>query len=277
MPELPELEALSERMTDVLQGCAVESADVLGFSALKTFEINPEELEGKIVAGVSRRGKYLDISLPPLRVLIHLSQGGRVDIEAPPKSTKPRGSVVRLRFDGAPSILIKEFGTERKAAWWVLREEEIGPLEGLGPEPFDDAFEELVMQGTDRRQLHTFLRHQRTVAGIGRGFADDILHAAKLSPYATLSRLDEDPRRTLLNETRKVLTAATERERQRTGGLPAKMGDRFTIHNHFGEPCPRCGAKLEHVSYESREVVYCPTCQTGGKVLADRRMSRLLK
>ncbi len=277
MPELPELEALSERMTGVLQGCAVESADVLGFSALKTFEINPKELEDKVVAGVSRRGKYLDLSLPPYRVLIHLSQGGRVDIEAPPKSTKPRGAVVRLRFDGAPSILVKEFGTERKAAWWVLREGEAGPLEGLGPEPFDDAFGELVMQGTDRRQLHTFLRHQRTVAGIGRGFADDILHAAKMSPYATLSSLDEESRRTLLRETRKVLTAATERERKRTGGLPAKMGDRFSIHNHFGEPCPRCGTKLEHVSYESRELVYCPVCQTGGKVLADRRMSRLLK
>lgn len=277
MPELPELEALSERMTAVLQGCAVESADVLGFSALKTFEINPKELEGKIVASVSRRGKYLDMSLPPFRVLIHLSQAGRVDIESPPKSTKPRGSVVRLRFDGAPSILVKEFGTERKAAWWVLREGEGGPLGGLGPEPFDDAFEELLMQGEGRRQLHTFLRDQRTVAGIGRGFADDILHAAKLSPYATLSSLDEESRRTLLGATRKVLTAATERERERTGGLPPKMGDRFTIHNRFGEPCPRCGAKLEHVSYESREVVYCPTCQTGGKVLADRRMSRLLK
>lgn len=277
MPELPELEALTERMTKVLQGHALVGVDVLGFSALKTFEVNPKELDGKIVEGVSRRGKYLDMSLPPYRVLIHLSQSGRVEIEAPPKSTKPRGAVVRLRFDGAPSIFVKEFGTERKAAWWVLREGEIGPLEGLGPEPFDDAFEELVMQGTDRRQLHTFLRDQRTVAGIGRGFADDILHGAKLSPYVTLSSLDEGARRRLVGETRKVLTEATERERERTGGLPPKMGDRFTIHNHFGEPCPRCGAKLEHVSYESREVVYCPVCQTAGRVLADRRTSRFLK
>lgn len=277
MPELPELEALTERMTEVLGGHALEGIDVHGFSALKTFEVSPKEVEGNVLAGVSRRGKYLDMSLSEFRILIHLSQGGRVDIESPPKSTKPRGSVARFRFDGAPSILIKEFGTERKAAWWVLRAGEDGPLEKLGPEPFDAAFEELVMASTDRRQLHTFLRDQRTVAGIGRGFADDILHAAKLSPLAKMASLDEDARRTLVTETRTVLTEATERERDRTGGLPAKMGDRFTIHNHYEDPCPRCGTKLEHVSYESREVVYCPTCQTGGKVLADRRMSRLLK
>ncbi|MPZ69917.1 MAG: hypothetical protein GEU71_10355 [Actinobacteria bacterium] len=277
MPELPELEALSERMTEVLEGHALGGIDVHGFSALKTFEINPKDLEGIVLGGISRRGKYLDMSLSPYRILFHLSQGGRVDIETPPKSTKPRGSVVRFRFDGAPSILIKEFGTERKAAWWVLRAGDDGPLEKLGPEPFDEAYEELVMTGADRRQLHTFLRDQRTVAGIGRGFADDILHAAMLSPLAKLASLDEAARRTLVEQTHKVLIEATERERERTGGLPAKMGDRFTIHNHYEDPCPRCGTKLEHVSYESREVVYCPACQTGGKILADRRMSRLLK
>lgn len=271
------MQALSERMHESFSERSIERIDVLGFSSLKTFEVNPKSLEGETLTSIGRRGKYLDLSVPPHRVLIHLSQAGRVDIEMPPKATKPKGSVVRFRFSGNTGFLVKEFGTERKAAWWVLNEGEPGPLHDLGPEPFDPAFEELVMTTDDRRQLHTFLRHQKTVAGIGRGFADDILHAAELSPYATVAKLSEADRRSLLGHVRTVLMEATERERERTGGLPAKMGDRFTIHNQHGEPCPRCKTKLEHVSYESREVVYCPTCQTGGKVLADRRMSRLLK
>jgi formamidopyrimidine-DNA glycosylase len=200
-----------------------------------------------------------------------------VTVEDPPKRTRPKGGVVRLRFRDRPSVLIKEFGTERRAGWWVVAAGDDGPLEGLGTEPDSDAFAELVLSGDDRRRVHTILRDQRTVAGIGRGYTDDALHRARLSPYVTLGQLDGDERGRLLESVRDVLTEALEVERRRDGGLPTKLGDHFTVHNRYGQPCPRCGDDLRRVSFESHEITYCPTCQTGGKVLADRRMSRLVR
>ncbi len=212
-----------------------------------------------------------------MRVLVHLSQGGRVDIEAPPKSTKPRGAVLRLRVRDRPSVLVKEFGHERKAGWWVLAAGDDGPLGKLGPEIASDEADDLFRTGDDTRRVHTILRDQRTVAGVGRGYSDDILHRAKLSPYASLAKLDAAERERLITATHEILTEALDVERGRSGGLPTKLGDHFTVHNRSGEPCPVCGADLRRVSYESHEVTYCPDCQTGGKVLADRRMSRLLR
>jgi formamidopyrimidine-DNA glycosylase len=174
-------------------------------------------------------------------------------------------------------VLVKEYGTERKAGWWVLRAGEEGPLEKLGPEPFSDEFASMILQGSDRRRVHTILRDQRTVAGIGRGYSDDILHRAKLSPYASLDKLSDDERRTLLDAAHGVLQEALDVERTRAGGLQTKIGDHFTVHGGYGQPCPRCGGDLRRVSYESHEVTYCPTCQTGGQVLADRRLSRLVR
>jgi formamidopyrimidine-DNA glycosylase len=277
MPELPEMQALAERLDDAVNGATLRSFDVLQFSALKTVTPSPFDLAGGDLASVGRRGKYLIFDFGVARALIHLSQGGRVDIEDPPKKTRPKGAVARLSFDGAPSILIKEFGTERKAACWIVEPDSDGPLEGLGPEPDTPEFEAVVLAGDDNRQLHTFLRDQRVVAGIGRGFADDILHAARLPPFAPLSKLSAEERRLLYDCSVAVLREATERERDRVGGLPAKMGDRFTIHNRHGTPCPRCRDTMRRVSFNSREVTYCPTCQTSGKILADRRMSRLLR
>jgi formamidopyrimidine-DNA glycosylase len=277
MPELPELQALSERLHDALAGHELRRADALQFSALKTVTPSPFDLVGKRITSVERRGKYVIFDFEDARMLVHLAQGGRIDFEMPPKMSKPKGAVARFGFDDAPSILVKEYGTERKAAWWVLDAHDDGPMSGLGPEPFDDAFVSAVSEAKDRRHLNTFLRDQKTVAGIGRGFSDDILHHARLSPFATIGSLNDEQRRRLVDSTRSVLEEATERERSRTGGLPAKMGNRFRIHNHNGQPCPRCGDTLQRVSYESREVVYCPTCQTEGKVLADRRLSRLIK
>ncbi len=280
MPELPEIQALAERLEEVLAGSTLERIDALQFSSLKTFDPRPDSLIGRVLEGVGRRGKFLVMRFEgdgAPRLLIHLSQGGRIDVEDPPKKTKPRGSVVRLRFAERPSILVKEFGTQRKAGWWVVAAGDEGPLAKLGPEPFSAEFEDLVLRGTDSRRVHTILRDQRTVAGIGRGYSDDILHAAKLSPYASLASLDEEERRALLDATHEILTAALEVERKRTGGLPTKIGDHFTVHNRSGTPCPRCGDDLRRVSYESHEVTYCPTCQTGGKILADRRLSRLVR
>jgi formamidopyrimidine-DNA glycosylase len=277
MPELPQMQALSERLDEVLRGATARSFDALQFSALKTFDPPPDSLVGRTLGAVDRRGKYLVFEFGGPRLLVHLSQGGRVDIEDPPKTTKPKGAVVRLRFDGRPSVLVKEYGTERRAGWWILGEDDDGPLERLGPEPDTEAFQQLVLEGDDTRRVHTILRDQRTVAGLGRGYSDDVLHRARLSPYATLAKLAPEERRMLLDAIDDVLAGALALERGRSGGLPTKLGDHFTVHNKYGEPCPRCGQDLRRVSYESHEVTYCPACQTGGKVLADRRMSRLVR
>jgi formamidopyrimidine-DNA glycosylase len=277
VPELPEVQALAERLTYAVGGSVFERADVLQFSSLKTVTPRAAELAGRTLERVGRRGKYLRFELGGPRVLVHLSQGGRVDVEDPPKATRPRGCVVRLRFAGRPWVLVKEFGRERKAGWWVLAEGDEGPLAKLGPEPDAPEFEAFVLDSDEGRRVHTILRDQRTVAGLGRGYTDDVLHRARLSPYATLGSLGSEERAALLEAIRSILAEALEAERRRGGGLPTKIGDHFTVHNRYGSPCPVCGDDLRRVSYESHEVTYCPTCQTGGKVLADRRLSRLIR
>jgi formamidopyrimidine-DNA glycosylase len=277
VPELPEVQALSERLDSLLSGAVFRGATPLQFSGLKTFDPSPESLIGAGLEHVGRRGKYLIWEFGGPRMLVHLSQGGRIDVEDPPKRTRPKGGIVRLEFEGRPSVLVKEFGTERKAGWWVLAPGDDGPLAKLGPEPFSEEFAVMVLSGAEGRRVHSLLRDQRTVAGIGRGYSDDILHRARLSPYASLVSLGEPERRALLLAVRDVLTEALEKERRRGGGLPPKLGEHFIVHGRYGHPCPRCGDDLRRVSYESHEVTYCPTCQTGGKVLADRRMSRLIR
>lgn len=278
MPELPEIRAMSERLDEVIAGAAFERADVLQFSSLKTYAPRPDEFAGAVVTRVSSLGKYTIVGFEDdRRLLVHLSQGGRVDVEAPPKQTKPRGSVVRLRFVERPSILVKEFGTQRKAGWWVLAAGDDGPLERLGPEALSPEADELLRTSTDTRRVHTILRDQRTIAGLGRGYTDDVLHQAQLSPTSQLGKLDAEQRERLVAGIHTILDQALVAERKRTGGLPTKIGDHFTVHNRAGEPCPRCGADLRRVSYESHEVTYCPTCQTGGKRLSDRRLDRLLR
>jgi formamidopyrimidine-DNA glycosylase len=277
VPELPEVQALAERLDAAFRGSAFVGADPLQFSSLKTVTPRASDLVGRRVRGVGRRGKYLVFDLAGPRILVHLSQGGRVDIEDPPKTSKPRGAVVRLRFAERPAILVKEFGRERKAGWWAVAGGDEGPLAALGPEPRSPEFARFVLEATDARRVHTILRDQRTVAGIGRGYADDILHRAKLSPYASLARLNGGERRSLLDAVDVVLSEALEVERGRVGGLPPKIGDHFTVHGRYGTPCPACGDGLRRVSYESHEITYCPTCQTAGRVLADRRLSRLVR
>jgi formamidopyrimidine-DNA glycosylase len=277
MPELPEVQALAERLDAAVRGARLDRASPLQFSALKTVTPPPETLYGRRLSGVGRRGKFVLLDFDGPRIAFHLSQGGRVDLELPPKATRPKFGVVRFLFASAPAVLVKEFGTERKAGWWVLAAGDEGPLASLGPEPDAPGFEAYVRAGEDRRRIHTILRDQRTVAGIGRGYADDILHRAHLSPYDTLAGIDDARRQTLLDVIREVLAAALVEERKRSGGLPTKIGDHFTVHGRYGHPCPRCSSDLRRVSYESHEVTYCPSCQTGGKVLADRRLSRLVR
>jgi formamidopyrimidine-DNA glycosylase len=286
VPELPEMQALAERMDVFVTGQTLRAVDLLGFSSLRTYAPPMEDLTGQLLTGVTRRGKYLVWSFGNrLRVVLHLSQAGRVDFEEPAKKTRPRGAVARFSFTDDDfahhrAVLVREHGTQRKAAWWILAPGDEGPLEGLGPEPDAPAFADLVRTSTSGRRLHSDLRDQHVVAGIGRGWGDDILHRARLSPFVTLRSLDASQREQLLTATRAVLQDALALERTRTGGLSAaKLGGRFAIHGKFGTPCPTpdCSEDLRRVSFESYEMTYCAHCQTGGKVLADRRLSRLLK
>lgn len=277
MPELPEVQALAERVDAALRGAALVRVEPLSFAGLKSVLPSPGELGGQVLRSAGRRGKFLVLELERHRVLVHLSQGGRVVFERGPGPARPKGGVVRLVFDRPPALLVREFGTEHKAGWWVLGPGEEGPLARLGPEPFSEGFEALVLTGSDPGRLHAFLRDQRRVAGIGRGYADDVLHRAQLSPFRSLRSLSPEERRRLLAAVREVLTEALEAERRREGGLPPKLGEHFAVHGRWGTPCPRCGDDLRRVSYESHEVTYCPRCQTGGRVLADRRLSRLLR
>jgi formamidopyrimidine-DNA glycosylase len=283
---MPEMQALSERLDALLAGATLERADLLGFSSLKTYAPAPGDLQGHQVRSVGRRAKYLVWEFDDgNRLVFHLSQAGRLDIEDPPKKTKPRGAVARITFTTAgehPStiaVLVREYGTQRKASWWILAPGDEGPLAGLGPEAGSAAFAEFIRTSDSRRHLTTDLRDQHVVAGIGRGWGDDILHRAKLSPFASLRSLTPEQRDALLTAATDVLAEALELERGREGGLSeAKLGGRFKVHGRVGEPCPTpCGDTLRRVSFESYEMAYCPTCQTGGKVLADRRMSKLLK
>jgi formamidopyrimidine-DNA glycosylase len=285
---MPEMQALAERLDALLAGTAMRRADLLGFSSLKTYDPSPDSLKGRKLLSVGRRAKYLVWEFEGgTRIVLHLSQAGRLDVEEPPKKTKPRGSVARFVFgqgdaglDGeGVGILVREFGTQRKASWWVLAPGDEGPLAGLGPEVGSEAFAEFIRTSDSRRHLTTDLRDQHVVAGIGRGWGDDILHRAKLSPFASLRSLTAEQREALLTATTDVLAEALELERGRKGGLSeSKLGGRFKVHGRVGEPCPTpCGDTLKRVSFESYEMAYCPTCQTGGKVLADRRMSKLLK
>ncbi len=278
------MQALAERLDATFAGSVLTGYAPLSFSSLNTVSPAPDELVGKQLEAVGRRGKYLKFEFERgLRLLLHLSQAGRLDVEPTAKSTRPRGAVLRLTFsDGAgspaPAILVREYGKERKAAWWVLAPGDDGPLDRLGPEPETDEFARLVLEGDDNRRINTWLRDQRTVAGIGRGYTDDILWRARLSPYATLRQIDRAGREALLAAVREVLADGLTLERRRTGGLQEpRLGEHFEVHGRAGEPCPRCGAALLRVSYESYEVVYCAPCQTDSKVLADRRMSKLLK
>jgi formamidopyrimidine-DNA glycosylase len=278
MPELPEVTALAERIEERLLGATFTGADPLSFSGLKTVVPGPAEVVGARLRHVGRRGKFLLLAADSLTVAVHLSQGGRIDFEERSRPTRPKGAVARFSFDRPPALLLKEFGTERKAGWWVLAEGDPGPMAKLGPEPFSEEFAALVIEGTDPGRVHAFLRDQRRVAGIGRGYSDDILHRAKLSPFRSLTSLSSEERARLLEAVRSVLQEGLEAERRlRRGGTPAKMGDHWIVHGRSGTPCPVCGDDLRRVSYESHEVTYCPTCQTGGRILADRRLSRLVK
>ncbi len=274
------MQALAERLAEALGGRTLQRADLLGFASLKTAHPAPDRLLGRTLERVDRRGKYVLLVLDSgTRVAVHLSQGGRMDLEDPPKQTRARGALVRFVFGPQPArgLLLREHGTQRKAGWWVLAPGDDGPLATLGPEPFSEEFAALVRTDRTSRRVYTWLRDQHVVAGVGRGYTDDALNRAQLSPFATMATLDADGRDRLLAAVRAVLSEGLAVERERTGALSeGKLGERFAVHGKVGQPCPQCETPLRRVSFDSYELVYC-TCQTGGKPLADRRMSRLLR
>lgn len=279
MPELPEMAALAERLDALLAGVVLEGIDALSFSSLKTAAPAYGGLVGRRVEAVTSRGKFDLVTFEGgLRLALHLGQAGRVRLEDRPGPARPRGGVVRLRFAGRPAVLVVEASKERKAGWWVLDPSDDGPLARLGPEANGPEAAAVLRTSTASRQVHAFLRDQHELAGIGRGYADDICHEAGLSPFALVGRLGPAERDRLARAVETVLGAALERERRRTGGLSdGDLKERFAVHRRAGSPCPTCATTLERVAFASHEVTYCPHCQCNDRLLADRRLSRLLR
>jgi len=284
VPEYPEMQALAERLVEFADGSPMASISILSFSSLASVIPSYDDLIGSRLVSAHARGKYLIVdtekgSAEGVRLVMHMSQAGRLNFENDAKKTKPRGSLARFVFDNSRAVLFREFGTERKAKWWVVAAGEPGPTADLGPNVDSAEARAFILESSDSGRLYTVLRDQRKLAGIGRGYTDDICHRAKVSPFASLKGLSAEQRTVLADAIESVVAEALRDERLRTGGLPDKLGDRFSIHRRVGEQCPEetCVDTLERVSFSGYELVYCPTCQTDGKQLADRRLSRLLK
>jgi formamidopyrimidine-DNA glycosylase len=286
MPELPEVEITARLLDGALKEAQIESATAPGINALKTFDPPLQQLVGERVAGLRRRGKHLIIDVSgELVLLIHLMSAGRLQLYEKLAGPRDRTSrlLVRVRRPGAeqPSELrLREFGS-RQAAWVKLLRagdlEDQDVLATLGPEAWPDppALKDLL---DAPRPLHALLRDQRTIAGIGRSWVDEILWEAMLSPYKRGADLDETEAGRLRNAVVERLGAAIGHyEGAVRLPIPDKLPMPLKVHRHEGEPCPRCATTLRAVHFEDYVIAYCPACQTEGRVLKDRRLSRLLR
>ncbi|HET8592712.1 MAG TPA: DNA-formamidopyrimidine glycosylase family protein [Solirubrobacterales bacterium] len=290
MPELPEVEITARRLHTALEGAEVESALAAGVATLKTFTPPLAELAGMRVAGVSRRGKMLEVGfasadgVPPdrrLSLLVHLMSAGRLQLFETRASLRDRRSRILVRLTDGRELRLREFGT-RQSAWAKLLDsfevENDEMVATLGPDawpapPFDDLAERIL----EPRHLHPLLRDQRVIAGIGRSWVDEILWEARLSPFKKGSELrGEETKR--IHDALHVLGDAIDRYEELVGEtIPDKMPMPLNVHRREGEPCPRCGTTIEAVFFAEHQMNYCPEEQTGGRVLKDRRLSRLLK
>ena len=283
MPELPEVEITARRLDEAVRDVAVESTLAPGINALKTFDPPLHALDGRTIAGVRRRGKHLVVDLEgDLSVLLHLMSAGRLQLFDTRASLRDRTSRLLLRLADGRELRLREFGT-KQAAWVKLLSaasiEQDEAVSKLGPEAWPDPpplAELLAPQGA--RPLHAVLRDQRVIAGIGRSWVDEILWSARLSPFKRGDDLDEQSAAALREAMIERLGGAIEHyERVIALPIPDKLPMPLEVHRRQGEPCPRCGATLEAVHYEDYVMSYCPQEQTGGRVLKDRRLSRLLK
>lgn len=281
MPELPELEALAGGLSAAMSGRRVVAARAHGPNVLKTADPPLADLAGQAVTRVWRRGKLILVECGDLTLVMHLMQGGRLAL-VPRTGKTPRNVMLSVEIDGGEELRLREHGTEHRASAHVLPSDAVASfrqIAGMGPEPIGlDPEEWRARLATKPARLHTAIRDGHRVAGIGRAYASDIMWAARLSPFARTDTLDDAAYARIAKAADAVLTQALERACQRiTTALPDREERVTAVHKHAGDPCLRCGRTLERVSFEGYELVYCPDCQTGGRVLADRRTSRFLK
>jgi formamidopyrimidine-DNA glycosylase len=278
MPEMPEVQAHAERLTDDFAGAELARFTPLAFTALKTFSPGPETLHGHELVDVGRRGKHLLLRFEPATFVVHLMQGGRLLVDEK-QSRKPRNGQARWTFADGRALLLTEAGTERKAGVWVVdgNPDDQPPLDDLGPEA--DAVDLATLTELLRAhsmRLHGWLRDQRILAGMGRRLANEVCHRAKLSPFGTTGKLDDEAIDRLHAAIGECIAESLAYERTRSDMSSSK--DRpGAVHHREGEACPVCGDTVRAVEYRSYTVNYCPTCQTGGKVLADNTTSKFLK
>lgn len=300
MPELPEVEALAQDLAGRLDGRAITKVHVPQFSALKTYDPPISAIEGTFVDGVGRHGKFLDIQASGLHLVFHLARAGwvRWKDEVPALPPKPGGkSTLAVRVvlspdpdapgdpDSAPSpgLDVTEAGTKKSLACYLVRDPmDVPGIASLGPDPLTPDFtrESLgaILEAEGRKQLKGVLRHQGTIAGIGNAYSDEILHAARMSPFKPANTVTDDDLTTLYDALRATLGAAVDRSRGLAASeLKAEKKSNLAVHGQTGKKCPVCGDVVREVSFADSSLQYCATCQTGGKPLADRRMSRLLK
>ncbi len=286
MPELPEVQALASDLEVRLRNRAVARLDVVAFSALKTFDPPPSALHGLFVSGVARSGKFLDLCVDDLHLVVHLARGGwiRWREQVPPPPPRPGKSplAARLLLDDESALDLTEAGTQKRLAIYVVRNlDDVPGIARLGPDPLKEEFTPAVLadilRAAGRAQLKGVLRDQSVIAGIGNAYSDEILHVAKMSPFKPAAMPADDIDRlydaieTTLRDAiaRSDGLAAAELKKEKKSGL--------RVHGRLGEPCPVCGDAVREVSFADSSLQYCATCQTGGKPLADRRLSRLLK
>ncbi|MFJ9711392.1 Fpg/Nei family DNA glycosylase [Streptomyces sp. NPDC101234] len=287
MPELPEVEALKDFLTENLVGHEVVRVLPVAISVLKTYDPPVGAFEGSEVVAVHRHGKFLDVEGGGgLRFVTHLARAGWLQWkdrlpDGPPRPGKGP-LALRVALENGAGFDLTEAGTQKKLAVYVVHDpQEVPGIARLGPDPLAADFDEARLAALlrdERRQLKGALRDQSLIAGVGNAYSDEILHAAKMSPFKLAASLAPEEVHGLYEALRTTLTEAVERSHGLAAGrLKAEKKSGLRVHGRTGEPCPVCGDTIREVSFSDSSLQYCPTCQTGGKPLADRRMSRLLK
>ncbi|HEU5157374.1 MAG TPA: DNA-formamidopyrimidine glycosylase family protein [Streptosporangiaceae bacterium] len=286
MPELPEVEALAAFLRDRAVGHAVARVDVLAISALKTYDPPVTALGGLTITEVGRHGKFLDLDVDGLHMVIHLARAGwlRWKDEIPVKPARPgKGPLaLRLHLDDGSGFDLTEAGTKKGLAVYVVRDPaEVPGVAALGPDPLAADFTPAALRrivGGRRTQIKGLLRDQKVIGGIGNAYSDEVLHVAKMSPFKIAATLTDDDIALLHDAIVTTLRDAVKRSSGLAAGdLKAEKKLGLRVHGRAGQKCPVCGDTIREVSFADSALQYCPTCQTGGKPLADRRLSRLLK